>query len=417
MQRIAILSVHTSPIAPPGGKKVGGMNTYVREIAQEFAKRGITVDIFTRRTSPKNPAIDTSLGDDVNVIHVTAGRAAPLGTTEIFPHLQQFTAGVIAHTIRNNIQYDLIFSHYWLSGWVAQKLKEAWGTPFVQMFHTLGHMKNRIPSVTAPVPEIRIRVETQVIEWADAIIANTRAERAQLLWLYHADRRKIMVHPPGVNTSLFAPMSQRAARERLGLPQDRHLLLFAGRIEPLKAVDSIIEALAVIKRQQPALLQTTQLAIIGGDPDDQTDRDIMALQQLVREHGLEDKVVFLSAKSQRELARWYAAATTVIMPSEYESFGMVALEAMATGTPVIASEVGGLAYLVKDDETGYLVPSRAPEKLAERITSVLQNPAQRDEMGRRAAMLARGYAWAAVADDLLAALDARFSMQHPARAS
>lgn len=417
MKRIAILSVHTSPIAPPGGKKVGGMNTYVREIAQEFGRRGIAVDVFTRRTHPDEPTIDTSLGENVNVIHVTAGAVAPLGTTEIFPYLQQFTAGVIAHTIRNNIAYNLIFSHYWLSGWVAQSLKEAWGTPFVQMFHTLGHMKNRIPSMTSPVPEIRVRVETQVIEWADTIVANTPAERAQLLWLYHADRRKVIIHPPGVNTSLFAPLPQHTARTRLGVPQDQNLLLFVGRIEPLKAVDSIIEALHIIKQQQPDLLATTQFAVIGGDPRDKTDQDMMALQKLVHDLNLGDYVAFLGAKSQHELAYWYAAATTVIMPSEYESFGMVALEAMAVGTPVIASKVGGLAYLVKDDETGYLVPARTPEKLAARIADVLKNPAQRDAMGRRAAELAREYAWSSIANDLLTALDNRFKVLQTARAS
>ncbi|MEM6529189.1 MAG: glycosyltransferase, partial [Chloroflexota bacterium] len=363
MKRLAILSVHTSPIAAPGGKKVGGMNTYVREIAQEFARRGIEVDIFTRRVSPLQPNIDSSLGEGVNVIHVNAGSAVEMGPTDIYPHLQQFTAGVIAHTIRRNISYDMIFSHYWLSGRVAQMLKEAWGTPFVQMFHTLGHMKNRIPSVTSPVPEIRIRVETQVVEWADMIIANTPAERAQLLWLYHADRRKIVVCPPGVNTMRFYPVGREAARDKLGISQDDNLLLFVGRIEPLKAVDSIIEALHIMNRQ-PEALANTRLVIVGGDPKDCTDRDMMALQKLTKDYGMGDVVSFVGAKGQDDLVMWYAAATTVIMPSEYESFGMVALEAMATGTPVIASEVGGLAFLVRDGETGLLVPARAPQQLA-----------------------------------------------------
>jgi len=401
MQRIAILSVHTSPVALPGGKKVGGMNTYVREIAQEFASRGITVDIFTRRTDKQTPYLDTSLGEGVNVVSVTAGSVSPLGTNEIYPHLQQFTAGVIAYTIRRSLSYDLVFSHYWLSGWVAQKLKEAWGTPFAQMFHTLGHMKNRIPSVTQPVSDLRVRTETQTIEWADMIVANTPAEQAQLLWLYRADRRKLIVCPPGVNIHRFQPITEQAAREKLGLPQNENLLLFAGRIEPLKAVDSIIRALNIIKMRQPELLERTQFAVIGGDPQDKTDADMLSLRTLTASLGLEDVVSFLGAKNQEELATWYAAATTVVMPSEYESFGMVALEAMAMGTPVIASEVGGLAYLVRDNETGCLVPSRSPEALADRITHMLTHPAQRQAMGEKAAALAERYAWEIIAQRLL----------------
>ncbi len=401
MNRIAILSVHTSPIAAPGGKKVGGLNTYVREIAQEFAARGITVDIFTRRTSPDELNQDNSLGENINVVHVTAGPVSPLGSEAIYPHLQQFTAGVIAYTIRNNVTYDLIYSHYWLSGWVAQKLKEAWGTPFVQMFHTLGHMKNRIPSVQSHVPELRIRVETQVVEWADRLIANTPAERAQLLWLYHADRRKIIVNSPGVNTQRFSPIPQRDARDTLGISQDENLLVFVGRIEPLKAVDSIIEALHHVRETHPELMPNTRLAIIGGDPKDKTDLDMMALQRLTRELGLTDYVQFLGAKDQAALAKWYAAATTVIMPSEYESFGMVALEAMASGTPVIASEVGGLAYLVKHEQTGLLVPARSSQRLAQRIVQIITQPEGTVQMGQQAAAYAHQYAWPIIADNLL----------------
>lgn len=417
INRIALLSVHTSPIAAPGGKKVGGMNTYVREIAQEFARRGVIVDIFTRRTHPSEPAVDMSLGTGVNVVHVTAGAAAPLNPDDIFPHLQQFTAGVIAHTIRHNIRYDVVFSHYWLSGWVAQKLKEAWGTPFVQMFHTLGHMKNRIPSASGHAPQQRIRVETQVVDWADVLIANTPAERAQLMWLYHADRRKIVVCPPGVNTKRFYPMPQGAARAALSLPPEQDLLLFVGRIEPLKAVDSIVEAVAIVREQQPDLVQNLNVTIIGGNPKDKTDRDMMALQQLVAELDLQTVIRFIGAKDQQALARWYAAATTVIMPSEYESFGMVALEAMASGTPVIASEVGGLAYLVRDRETGYLVPARAPARLAIRIMDTLNNTQQRATMGDNAARVARGYAWSAIADELLVHFQQALAPRQQAHAS
>lgn len=401
MMRIALLSVHTSPLAPPGGKKVGGMNTYVREISQALAEQGIEVDIFTRRISPQQPAVDYALGNGVRVIHITAGPVQPMGTDDIYPYSQQFAAGVIAHAIRHNLRYDLIFSHYWLSGVVAQKLKENWNIPFVQMFHTLGHMKARIPSVSGPIPSTRIQVETQLVNKADHLIANTPAERAQLLWLYRADRRKISICPPGVNPAHFRPTSRQQAREQLGIPQDQDLLMFVGRIEPLKAVDSIIEALGIIHSNQPGTLHKTRFAIIGGDPKDPTDKDINALKALSQQLGLNHVVDFLGAKDQTQLVNYYAAASTVIMPSEYESFGMVALEAMATGTPVIASEVGGLAYLVKHGETGFLVPSRDPESLAEYITRLITNPDLRETLGKNAADRARAYAWSAITDELL----------------
>ncbi len=405
MKRIAILSVHTSPIAPPGGKKVGGMNTYIREIAQEFSRLGIGVDIFTRRVSPNQTQVDNSLDENVNVINIVAGTPDKMFPLEIYPHLQEFTSGVIAYTIRHNVSYDLVFSHYWLSGWVAEQLKETWGTPFVQVFHTLGHLKNRIPSVTSFEPEIRIQVETQIVKWADMIIANTPAESDQLQKLYHADSRKILVCPPGVNVDRFYPMSREAVRDELDIPHDVNLLLFVGRIEPLKAVDSIVEALHIIKHDHPDILDKTRFAVIGGDPKDSTDSDMLALQNLVAELGLEDVVNFLGAKNQDVLAKWYAAATTVILPSEYESFGMVALEAMAAGTPVIASNVGGLPFLVDDRQTGFLVPARHPQKLASRIVDVLKNPILHHQMGKNAKENALSYAWGSIAERLLFAFD------------
>ncbi len=397
-QRLAILSVHTSPIAAPGGKKVGGMNTYVREIAQEFAQRGVLVDIFTRRTNPTQT--DTSLTPGVQVIHVKAGPPVPLAPADIYPHLQQFTAGVIAHTIRTQHQYDLIFSHYWLSGWVAHKLKEACGTPFVQMFHTLGHMKNRIPSVTVPVPDVRIRTETAIVAWADALIANTHAERDQLLWLYHADRRKIAICPPGVNIQRFQSIQRDDARRHLNIPPGQHMLTFAGRIEPLKAVDTILHALAILRNTHPELVRNIRLNIIGGDPTDPTDPDMQSLLRLRDHLHLNPQIAFFRAMPQDTLRYYYAASDAVLMPSEYESFGMVALEAMATGTPVIASEVGGLAYLVQDGQTGYLIPARSPDLLADRIATLITHPALRDQMSIRAAALATEYAWPTITDRL-----------------
>lgn len=404
IERLAILSVHTSPLAPMGGKKTGGMNVYIRELAHELGQRGIAVDIFTRRSSPDEPKIDTAIGDNVRVIYLNAGPVAPLAPDEIYPYLSEFTARLMAFSTRHMLKYDMVYSHYWLSGWVAQKLKEAWGTPFVQMFHTLGYMKQRIQSHERILPDQRIKIEGVVMQWADRIVAATPAEHAQLLWLYRANRRKIEIVPPGVNTERFQPPTGA-----FDIPSDveptHKTLLFVGRIERLKAIDSVIQALHVLKTHDASLLNNVTFAVIGGDPHDKHDAEMMRLQGMVQRLGLEVVVRFLGARDQAQLPAYYHAATVVMMPSDYESFGMVALEAMASGTPVIASEVGGLAYLVRDGETGYLVPVRDPQALAQRIGQILQDEAHSDQMGQQAAHLALDYAWQKIADRLLALFD------------
>jgi D-inositol-3-phosphate glycosyltransferase len=400
IRRIAMLSVHTSPLAPLGGKKTGGMNVYIRELAQEFGTRGIQVDIFTRRHDPQLPEIDYSLGENVRVIHINSGPPFTLDPDDVYPHIQQFTSGVIAFTTRERINYDLLYSHYWLSGLVAHSLNEIWNTPFVQMFHTLGHMKNRIAA--QPMRDgLRTTMETHITRWATHLIAATPAEQAQLIWLYRADRQKIAIVPPGVNTENFYPRSHRAAKKALGIPADQQLLLFVGRIEPLKAVDSILEALHNLRQTQPHVLENVRFAIVGGDPDNPQDREYARIKALTAQFNLSGMVDFLGAKDHHALSTYYGAATALIMPSDYESFGMVALEAMASGTPVIASEVGGLGYLVRDGETGFLVPVRDPQTLAERIASLLSDTSLRQRMGANAAVLGQAYAWPTIADQLL----------------
>jgi D-inositol-3-phosphate glycosyltransferase len=420
IRRIAILSVHTSPLAPLGGKKTGGMNVYVRELARELGSRGIQVDVFTRRDSPDTPEIDHTLGENVHVVTVAAGQPIPLDPQDVFQHLQQFAAGVIAFTTKHDgLRYDVIYSNYWLSGWVAEKLKEVWGVPYAQMFHTLGHMKNRI-DVRAPAsfqPDTRVMYETQIVDKADRIIAATPAELAQLLWLYRADKRKISVVPPGVDDARFQPISQQDARARLEIAQDAHLLLFVGRIEPLKAVDTIFYALQQLK-DRPDVASKTRLAVIGGNPQDlENNSELARLVRLAAELGISDMIDFLGAKDQHLLPVYYSASDVVIMPSDYESFGMVALEAMASGTPVIASEVGGLAYLVRDGETGYLVPVREPAVLADRIYRLISDDALQQRLGQNAAALAREYSWSHIADQLLHVFEDMLSRRRPVSAA
>ncbi|MBX3063135.1 MAG: glycosyltransferase [Anaerolineae bacterium] len=410
IRRIAMLSVHTCPLAVLGGKKTGGMNVYVRELAREFGRRGIYVDIFTRSHREGVSHIDTSLGDHVRVIHIPAGPDTTLDPDEVFNYLPEFVANVLQFARRCDVTYDVIYSHYWLSGWVAHALRAEWNIPVAQMFHTLGLMKDRIANKPAMQPvDQRSFAEADIMTWADRLIAATPAEREQMLWLYRAPRRKIEIVSPGVDLQRFSPLPQEDAKRVLGIPKTDRMLLFVGRIERLKGIDTIFESLTLIKRDSPALLQHLHLCIIGGDLASE-DAEMARLKRRCYELGLSDLVLFLGAKDQDTLNYYYAAAEALIMPSDYESFGMVALEAMASGTPVIASEVGGLAFLVQDDRNGYHVPVRDPQALADKITVILSDPAKRAMLASGALATAKHYSWSKIADQLLAVFQ---TMQTP----
>jgi D-inositol-3-phosphate glycosyltransferase len=396
MQRILMLSVHTSPMARLGGEKTGGMNVYVRELARELGSRGYQVDIFTRRSEPQSPMIDHRIGHNVRVINLDVGDPSYLAPEQIYPLVQEFTSSVLAFTIRTNVAYDIVYSHYWLSGLVACALKEIWNIPFVQMFHTLGHMKNRItPDYVQPAsPDLRIRSETKVTDNADLIVAATPAEQAQLLWLYRADRRKIQIIPPGVDPHLFAPITMQEAKAHLGIDESINQFLFVGRIEPLKAVDTILEAVTTLVAQKPVLCNGLRLTVIGGNPDNQ---ELRRLHDLAGQFGITGIVQFIGAKEQHNLRYYYASSLAVLVPSDYESFGLVALEAMATGVPVIATQVGGLAFLIQDSISGYLIPVRNAGALAERMQVMLESPTSTHQMRQSAAQAAREYTWSAIA--------------------
>jgi len=408
IRRIALLSVHTSPLAALGGSKTGGMNVYVRELTRELARRGFAVDVFTRNYAADLPLVDRTLGLTARVIHIVAGPVAPLEPDAVAPYLPEFERNLRAFVAQDGTQsqYDFIFSHYWLSGVVAHGLREAWGIPIAQMFHTLGRMKDRI----AKQPERRTErdlMEADVMSWADCIVAATRAEVAQILWLYNARRSRIEVVPPGVDLARFHPRPAGEARAALGLAPGQKMLLFVGRIEPLKAVDTIFEALALLKHEVPDLVHCLRLNIIGGDPDDpaRENDEMERLKALRIALGLAEQVAFLGAKDQDALVDYYTAAEALIMPSDYESFGMVALEAMASGTPVIASEVGGLAFLVQDGVNGFHVPVRDARALANAMRRILAEPQTRARLAADAAGAAQAYSWVNVADRLLAVFE------------
>jgi D-inositol-3-phosphate glycosyltransferase len=273
-----------------------------------------------------------------------------------------------------------------------------WNIPFVQMFHTLGHMKNRItPGFVQPtLPDLRIRSETKIVDQADLVLAATPAEQAQLLWLYRADRRKISIIPPGVNPDLFSPVTMQEAKSHLHIDDSTNQFLFVGRIEPLKAVDTILEAIATLVKQSPALRKQLQLLVVGGNPENQN-QELKRLHNLTQQFTITDLVRFIGAKDQQNLRYYYAASLAVVVPSDYESFGLVALEAMATGVPVIATQVGGLAFLVQDNISGYLIPVRDSSALAERMRSMIDDPSATLQMRQGAINAAREYTWDAIA--------------------
>ncbi|MCJ7736116.1 MAG: glycosyltransferase [Anaerolineae bacterium] len=400
--RIALLSIHTCPLAVLGGKETGGMNVYVRDLAREYARRGHLVDVYTRAQNPNLPRVSRRLGSRARVIHVPTGPEMPYDKHEVYDHLPEFVERVEDRVRSEDIHYDILHSHYWLSGAAAYELRKLWGTPIVHMFHTLGKMKN----IVAQRPEEletgrRIQTETDIVHFADALIAATPAEQRQLVDLYGADPERIHVISPGVDTERFYPLPVGHAKERIGICSGQKTILFVGRIEPLKGIDSLLRAIALVLDRRPQWRGKVCLPIIGGDPDrGHENAEMERLQALRDELGIGDVVTFLGAKDQDTLPYYYSAAEMVVMPSDYESFGMVALEAMACGTPVIVSDVGGLAFLVKDGRTGYRVPARDVAGLADRILRLLDDDALRRTVGYRASCWAESYAWPNIAGEI-----------------
>lgn len=400
-----MLSYHTCPLATLGGKDTGGMNVYVRELTRHLGSLGIKVDVFTRSQDEHIPHVLHDLGYGNRVVHVRAGPETPVQKQELLSFVPKFVAGIEEFTISKGVTYDLIHSHYWLSGLAADTLKARWGVPVIQMFHTLGLMKQRVArSAEESEGDYRLKGEQAVLAHADRIVAATPAELAQLQWLYQADPKKIVVIPPGVDLSHFYPIPVEEAKEFIGVPPCERTLLFVGRIEPLKGIDTLIEAIVLLKDQGEFERYPFCLAVIGGEPEinqDSMSAEMARLQELRAKFGLTNLITFLGKRDQDTLPYYYSAAEAVVVPSQYESFGMVALEAMACGTPVVASQVGGLAFLVQDGVTGYTVPTSDPRALADRLLSLIKDPDLRDRMGKQAAEFAKDYSWQTIAERIL----------------
>ncbi|MDY6868495.1 MAG: glycosyltransferase [Chloroflexota bacterium] len=402
---IAMISYHTCPLAVLGGKHTGGMNVYVRELTRFLGRVGVHVDVFTRSQDEHVPQVSHDLGYFNRVVHIPAGPETVLPKEQLAQYMSELANGILDFAARKSINYDLIHAHYWMSGVAGASLKEAWQVPMLQMFHTLGLMKQRIGRTPEEREgQYRIKGERYVIEQADRIIAATEAEQSQLESLYDVNHQKISIIPPGVDTHHFYPIPPDEAKEAIGISPDERMALFVGRIEPLKGLDTLIHAMAIVKKKCKAFVCPHYLVIIGGDPEgdtrDMTD-EMNRLQNLCAELGLDEIVLFLGKRGQDTLPYYYSAAEVVVMPSHYESFGMVALEAMACGTPVIASRVGGLAYLVREGKTGFFVPAQDPDALAEKLRLIFVNHDLRARLGEQAVVYAHDFSWELITDQIV----------------
>lgn len=417
MERVAMVSLHTSPLDQPGTGDAGGMNVYVIELSKRLAARGIAVDIFTRATSSALPPV-VEAAPGVLVRHVSSGPYEGLGKTELPAQLCTFAREVLrTEVLHEPGWYDVVHSHYWLSGQVGMLARDRWNVPLVHSMHTMAKVKNAAMAIgDTPEPLARVIGEEQVVDAADVLVANTALEADQLVSMYGAQPGRVAVAHPGVDLSVFSGIQQAGARRALGLPQDAHVVLFAGRIQPLKAPDVLLRAVAVMLEEDPDLRSRLVVPVVGGPSGSGLEHPTM-LSDLSAELGLDDVVRFVPPVGQAELARWYAAASLVAVPSYNESFGLVAAEAQAAGTPVVAAAVGGLTTVVEDEVSGLLVAGHDPREWAHSLRRVIREPGllARLESGARAR--ASMFDWERTAEDTLAAYDlARATMRIDDRA-
>lgn len=413
LRRIAMFSVHSCPLAPLGGRDTGGMNVYVRELSRLLGRQGIAVDVYTRRHDPWEPPV-VDFGPLVRVIHLPAGPAASYAKHRIWDHLPQFVESVQSFAVRHDLHYDLLHSHYWLSGWVALQLRQAWSLPMVHMSHTLGYPKNAAAQQAwEQDPPRRLQVEYEVLGRSDALVAESPASKQHMVHEYGVEPSRVQVIPCGVDTTLFQPQDRRRARRALALPETAPILLFIGRLQPLKGIDTLLRAAQIVRQQYPDL----HVCIVGGgvDGDDPHEAEELGrLRALGEQLGIPSHLAFIKAQAQDTLAQYYAAADVFVMPSHYESFGMVVVEAMACGTPVVASCVGGMASTVLHEQTGLLVPVGDWHAFAQGIIRLVASPAFRDALGAAGVQRAQTYAWPRIGERNLQLYQRLIRRQYPA---
>lgn len=372
-RRLCLISEHASPLATLGGVDSGGQNVYVGQLARNLATLGFEIDIFTRRDNALLPeTIEWSPG--VRVVHVSAGPPRVIAKEELLPYMAEFTEWMLRFCRRQRRSYDLAHANFWMSGLVAAELRQRIGLPFVMTFHALGRVRRLHQKDADRFPDERMSIEDRLVAEAHQIIAECPQDEEDLIRLYNADPARITIVPCGFDRTEFWPMSKELVRVSLGLAPDERVILQLGRMVPRKGVDNVIRGLARLRRDHGI---EARLLVVGGeseDPDQSATPEIGRLQQVAAEEGVADRVVFVGRRSRENLKYYYSAADIFVSTPWYEPFGITPVEAMACGTPVVGSNVGGIKFTVRDGETGYLVPANDPDALAERLSHLYRHP-------------------------------------------
>jgi len=374
-----------------GAKDTGGMSVYIRELAHELGKQGHLVDVYTRAHDPRDSQI-YELGRNARLIHLEAGEVEDIQKLVVYSYLPDFACNLENFRKHNDLQYDLIFSNYWLSGLVGEYLQQQWNVPHITMFHTLGAVKNTI-GIGEDEPELRIEKERGLAQDCYHIIAPTEKEKEELIQHYGASPKRIGVVPCGVNLEQFKPVSKEKARQYSGLDNDK-IILFVGRIDPLKGIDKLIKSMLYLRN-----VTGLRLVVIGGGEDSQ--HEIEQLQKLVCELNIQDSVTFLGLIKHDQLPHFYSAADVCVVPSYYESFGLVALESLACGTPIVATDVGNLKSIIRQGETGYVVIDNAPHCLASKISLLLSRSGTDTESARSIRASVSRFSWSNIAEAII----------------
>ena len=409
--QLAMFSIHSSPIGELGTKNTGGMSVYIRELARELGSRGHRVDIYTKLNGFGYDQI-IDLYDNVRLVHLSAGSNGDVQKLTLYYYLADFMRALEKFKNRQDLRYDLIHSHYWLSGRLGSWLQERWKIPHIVMFHTLGVVKN-IVGLAEQEPDLRLATERKLVHSSHRILAPTPVEKQNLIKFYHAAGEKIGVVPCGVNLDLFKPRDKQTARKTLGLDQHTPTALYVGRFDPIKGIDRLLEAIAHLRRQQPV-----HLLIVGGDGPEGD--EFQSLKNLARELGIEDSVTFVGRIEQNRLPPYYSAADTLVIPSYYESFGLVGLESLACGTPVVSTPVGAMGAILQNGKVGTLVDNAGPVPLAEGIAAIFARQQAGEFSAEKVRTAVSHFGWKNVAADIIdeyAAVHNRTSLHEVPKAS
>ncbi len=430
LTRIAFLSEHASPVALLGGEDAGGQNVYVDEVSRNLAKLDYAIDVFTRRDNPDAPEV-IEWAPNVRIINLTAGPATFLLKDELWVFMPAFRDAFLDFAERNETRYDLIHSNFWMSGWVATELQSRLNIPAVHIFHAMGKTKRKHQGSVDTSPQERIDVESQIIRSVERVIAQCPSEWSELVDDYGADPQRVVIIPSAVNTTVFRPLARSEARQRIGLARDAFVVVYVGRMLPRKDVRNVVRGVAQLIQDcanQTATYGTVfppiRLLLVGGEttePDIHATPELGILQRLVTELGITEQVSFVGKRQQDVLHTYYSAGNVAVTTPWYEPFGLTPLEGMACGRPVIGSAVGGITYTIADGETGFLVPPRDPQAVADRLYQLLVEPERCIHMGQAARVrVERDFTWGTVAkrtselyETVLATQKERVLTRHP----